>query len=317
VRRPLLSFLILMVGVLALAACGSSSDSSSSSGSSSSSSLPSGQPGKGKPSVTLGDKNFTEEYILGELYKQALEAKGYTIKLKSNIGSSEITDKALTSGKIDMYPEYAGVITGELKGSDQHPKSAEQNYNEAKKWEESRGFTLTEPTPFEDKDVLATKKDFASENSLKSIEDLKKLKTWSLGGPPENKTRYQGVVGLHEAYGLNNLTFKPLTIGLQYQALDQGKVDVATVFSTDGKLAKGQYALLDDPKGIFGYQNVAMVLKPSLLKAQGPAFEQTINAVSAKLTNDAMQQMNAAVDLNKLQPKDVASKFLQANGLSG
>jgi osmoprotectant transport system substrate-binding protein len=316
VRRTLLSFLSILVLVVSLAACGSSSSSSSTS-SSSSSSAPSGQPGKGKPAVTLGDKNFTEEYTLGELYKQALEAKGFTINLKSNIGSSEITDKALTSGKIDMYPEYTGVIVAELKGSSGHPKSAEENYNEAKKWQESRGFTLTEPTPFEDKDVLATKKDFASKNGLKSIEDLKKLKSWSLGGPPENKTRYEGVVGLHEAYGLNNFSFKPLTIGLQYQALDQGKVDVATVFSTDGKLAKGQYALLDDPKGIFGYQNVSMVLKPSLLKAQGPAFEQTINAVSAKLTNDAMQQMNAAVDLNKLQPKDVAAKFLQANGLSG
>jgi osmoprotectant transport system substrate-binding protein len=304
VRRTLLSFLSILVLVVSLAACGSSS-------------APSGQPGKGKPAVTLGDKNFTEEYTLGELYKQALEAKGFTINLKSNIGSSEITDKALTSGKIDMYPEYTGVIVAELKGSSGHPKSAEENYNEAKKWQESRGFTLTEPTPFEDKDVLATKKDFASKNGLKSIEDLKKLKSWSLGGPPENKTRYEGVVGLHEAYGLNNFSFKPLTIGLQYQALDQGKVDVATVFSTDGQLAKGKYALLEDPKGIFGYQNVAMVLKPSLLKQQGPAFEQTINAVSAKLTNDAMQQLNAAVDLNKLQPKDVAAKFLQANGLAG
>jgi osmoprotectant transport system substrate-binding protein len=316
VRRTLLSFLSILVLVVSLAACGSSSSSSSTS-SSSSSSAPSGQPGKGKPAVTLGDKNFTEEYTLGELYKQALEAKGFTINLKSNIGSSEITDKALTSGKIDMYPEYTGVIVAELKGSSGHPKSAEENYNEAKKWQESRGFTLTEPTPFEDKDVLATKKDFASKNGLKSIEDLKKLKSWSLGGPPENKTRYEGVVGLHEAYGLNNFSFKPLTIGLQYQALDQGKVDVATVFSTDGQLAKGKYALLEDPKGIFGYQNVAMVLKPSLLKQQGPAFEQTINAVSAKLTNDAMQQLNAAVDLNKLQPKDVAAKFLQANGLAG
>jgi osmoprotectant transport system substrate-binding protein len=316
VRRTLLSFLSILVLGLSLAACGSSSSDSSTS-SSSSSSAPSGQPGKGKPAVTLGDKNFTEEYTLGELYKQALEAKGFTINLKSNIGSSEITDKALTSGKIDMYPEYTGVIVAELKGSSGHPKSAEENYNEAKKWQESRGFTLTEPTPFEDKDVLATKKDFASKNGLKSIEDLKKLKSWSLGGPPENKTRYEGVVGLHEAYGLNNFSFKPLTIGLQYQALDQGKVDVATVFSTDGQLAKGKYALLEDPKGIFGYQNVAMVLKPSLLKQQGPAFEQTINAVSAKLTNDAMQQLNAAVDLNKLQPKDVAAKFLQANGLAG
>jgi osmoprotectant transport system substrate-binding protein len=312
VRRTLLTFLSLLILVVGVTACGSDSSSSKSSSSGSSGS----QPGKGKPAVTLGDKNFTEEYVLGELYKQALEAKGYTINLKANIGSSEITDKALTSGKIDMYPEYAGVIVAELKGSDDHPKSAAENNAEAKKWEESRGFTLTKPTPFQDTDVAAATKAYASKNGLKSITDLKKLKHWTNGGPPENKTRYQGVIGLQKAYGLHNFTFKPLTIGLQYQALDSGKVDIANVFSTDGQLAKGKYTLLKDPKGIFGFQNVSMVVKPSLLKKMGPEFEATIDGVSSKLTNKVMQQLNAAVDINKLEPKDVAQKFLKANGLT-
>lgn len=310
-RRTLLSFLSLLVVVLVVSACGSSSGSSSGGSSGGSSS----QPGKGKPAVTMGDKNFTEEYILGELYKQALQAKGYTVNLKANIGSSEITDKALTSGKIDMYPEYAGVIVSELKGAKDRPKSASQNYAEAKQWEEGRGFTLTKATPFQDTDVLAVQKSYAQKNNLKSVADLKKLSHFSIGGPPENKTRYEGVVGMRQAYGLNNFTFKALTIGLQYQALDQGKVDVATVFSTDGQLSKGRYALLSDPKGIFGFQNVAMVVKPSLLKKEGPAFQQTIDQVSSKLTNNVMQKLNAAVDLNKLQAKDVAKQFLQANHL--
>jgi osmoprotectant transport system substrate-binding protein len=314
VRRTLLTFLSLLVVVLALSACGSSSSSSSSSGGSSSGGS-SSQPGKGKPAVTMGDKNFTEEYILGELYKQALQAKGYTINLKANIGSSEITDKALTSGKIDMYPEYAGVIVSELKGAKDRPKSADENYAEAKQWEEGRGFTLTKATPFQDTDVLATQKAYAQKHGLKSVADLKKVK-FTVGGPPENKTRYEGVVGMKQAYGLSNFTFKPLTIGLQYQALDQGKVDVATVFSTDGQLSKGRYALLTDPKGIFGFQNVAMVVKPSLLKKEGPAFQQTIDQVSSTLTNQVMQKLNAAVDLNKLQPKDVAQQFLKANNLN-
>src|ERR1051325_2047191 len=101
-RSKLLAVGTALLLTTALAACGD--DDSSSSGDSAS------QPGKGKPAVTLGDKNFTEQYILGELYAQALKAKGYTVKVKSNIGSSEVIDKALTSGQIDMYPEYTGVI---------------------------------------------------------------------------------------------------------------------------------------------------------------------------------------------------------------
>src|SRR2546423_1205061 len=98
----------VVLAVAALAACGSSSSSSSSSssagsGSGSSSAAAGGQPGKGKPPITMGDKNFTEEFIIGEMYAQALRAKGFTVNLKPNIGSSELTFKALQSGQIQMY----------------------------------------------------------------------------------------------------------------------------------------------------------------------------------------------------------------------
>lgn len=314
-RRTLLTYLSLLVLPLGAAACGSSSNSSSSGSSQKKASVPTGQPGKGKPAVTLGDKDFPEEFILGQLYKQALEAKGYTVNLKQNIGSSEIIDKALSSQKIDMYPEYSGVIVQTIKGSTKQLTSAQKTYQEAKAFEAGRGFALTTATPFQDKDVLAATTAYAKKNNLKAIGDLKNVKSFTLGGPPENKTRYQGVVGLHKAYGLTNLVFKPLAEGLDYQALDQGKIDVATVFTTDGQLIKPKYVLLDDTKGIFGFQNVAMVINKKVLTKEGPAFEQTIDAVSAKLTNQAMQQMNAAVVINKLNEKDVARKFLQANGL--
>src|SRR5215210_8621999 len=123
--RTLASVVIALVLAAAVAACGD--DDKKESGAKS---VPSGQPGKGKPAVTMGDKNFTEQYVLGDLYKQALEAKGFTVKLKGNIGSSEIIDKALTSGKIDMYPEYMGVIDTVIAGGseEQRPKSAEEAY---------------------------------------------------------------------------------------------------------------------------------------------------------------------------------------------
>jgi osmoprotectant transport system substrate-binding protein len=309
--------------VVAVAACGSNSSSTSTSapastgastaagGSSSSGDMP----GKGKPAMTMGDKNFTEQFILGELYAQALRAKGFTVNLKANIGSSEIIDKALTSGKIDWYPEYTGVITTELAKITDHPKSAQQTYNLAKGWESKRGFALLQKTPFFDADCIAVNPPFAQKNGLKTVGDLKKVSHWKYGGPPENKTRYQGVVGLEQAYGLHNFTFVPLSIGLQYNALDSKKIDAAACFTTDGQLKGGKYTVLKDTKGIFGYQNVAPVVSKKLLKAQGPAFAQILNEVSSKLTVPAMQTMNAAVQLDKQKPAVVAQKFLQANGL--
>ncbi|MEA2169607.1 MAG: osmoprotectant transport system substrate-binding protein [Solirubrobacteraceae bacterium] len=322
-----LAALLAAALTLGVTACGSNDDSSSSSSGSTpagttapagtTTSTGSSLPGKGKPAVTMGDKNFTEQYILGELYKQALEAKGFTVNLKANIGSSEITDKALTSGKIDFYPEYTGVIAIELaKGDPKNPpKTADETYTAAKEFEAGRGFTTLDKTPFFDADGLAVKPAYADKYGLTTVGDLKKAGKFSYGAPPENKTRFQGVVGMKQVYGLTNLEFKPLAIGLQYNALDADKIDVAAVFTTDGQLASGKYKVLDDTEGIFGFQNVTPVVKDSVLKAQGPAFAETLNAVSAKLTNEAMQAMNAAVDLDKKKPADVAKAFLSANGL--
>ncbi|MGH2868568.1 MAG: glycine betaine ABC transporter substrate-binding protein [Solirubrobacteraceae bacterium] len=263
----------------------------------------------------MGDKNFTEEFILGDLYAQALRAKGFTVNLKPNIGSSELVDKALRSGQIDMYPEYTGVILSVIAMQTRRPASEDAAYAAAKKFEEGRGYTLLDKTPFFDADAMATLKPFAQKNHLVTLGDLKKLKSFSLGAPPENKTRYEGLVGMREAYGITNVQFTPLTIGLQYAALDKGSVDTANVFTTDGQLQSGKYVILTDTKHIYGYQNVAPVVSQKLLAKEGPAFAQTLNAVSAKLTTHVMQQLNAAVDIQKVDPATVASKFLAANGL--
>jgi osmoprotectant transport system substrate-binding protein len=306
--RTVLVAVLALVLVAGLAACGKDKKESSTTG-------VSGQPGKGKPPVKLGAKNFPEEFILGQLYKQALEAKGYTVQFKNNIGSTEVIDKALTSGQIDVYPEYTGEIVLTIAGDKQRPKTAEETYTKAKAFQEKRGFTLLDKTPFFDTDALAVKPDFAKKNGLRSDADLKKLKHFTYGAPPENKTRFTGVVGMKQVYGLNNFTFKPLAIGLQYKALDQGQIDVADVFTTDGQLQSGKYAVLTDPEAVFGFQNAAPVVKKSLLTQAGPAFAQTMNAVSSKLTLEAMRKMNGAVVLDKQDPAKIADQFLKANGL--
>jgi osmoprotectant transport system substrate-binding protein len=297
-----------------LAACGSSSSTSSSSSSTSASS--GGQPGAGKPAVTIGDKNFPEENILGQLYAQALEAKGFKINLKSEIGSSEIIYKALTSGKIDMYPEYTGVFLSAVAEQTKLPTSAEEAYKQAKAFAESKGFAMLDYTPFYDSDALAVSPSFASKNaSVKSIEELKPLgKKVTLGAPPEFATRFEGLLGLKKEYGVDP-TFKPIAIELSYKALESGQVDTQDVFTTDGQLLGGKFKLLADPKHVFGFQNVAPIVKKSVLSAEGPAFEETINKVSKLLTIPAIQQMNKAVSVEKQAPKAVAEQFLKANSV--
>jgi len=278
--------------------------------------LPAGQPGKGKPAIVMGDKNFSEEYLLGELYSQALRAKGFTVTLKGNIGSSTTINAALQSGKIDMYPEYTGVIATVLAGLADNPKSAAQTLSVATQYENKHGFAVLNPTPFQDADGLATMKAYAQQHGLKTIGDLKKVGSFTYAGPPENATRYQGVVGLKKAYGLTQVQFKPVPIGSQYQALDQGKVNSIAIFTTDPQLASGKYTVLTDTKGIFGFQQVVPVVKKSLLAKEGPAFEQTLNAVSKLLTTEAIIAMNKAVAIDQQDPSAVAKAFLQANHIT-
>ena len=316
IQTPVMMVLLLAVlAVFGLAACGGDDDDDSASGGDQKSSSSGDQPGKGKPAVTLGTKDFTEEFVLGELYKQALEAKGYKVNLKKNIGSTEIIDKALTSGQIDGYPEYLGVSVAVVARKDIIPKSDQETYDLAKEFYEGRGQVISEQTPFFDVDAIATTKDFAEKNSLKSVADLKKLDSFTVGARPEFKSRYQGLKGMQKVYGLNNAKFKQLALGIQYQALDKGDVDSANVFSTDAQLASGKYTVLEDPKGVFGYQHVAMVMDQKKNDALGPEFFQTIDDVSKLLTNDAMISMNKAVATDKQPEAEVAKKFLEANNL--
>ena len=309
---------VAVVGlILALAACGSSkkTTTNATAPATTSGATSASAPGAGKPPVVLGDKNFTEEYILGSLYQEALQAKGYKVTLKGNIGSSELIYKALQSGQIQAYPEYTGTLLTAVAGITAPPQSAQAAYQEAKAYLEKHGYTMLNPTPFYDSDAIGTTKAYATAHHLTTIADLKPLgKGVKLGGLPEFRTRAQALVGLEKAYGINP-TFVPLASGLFYNALDSGQVNVSDVFSTDPQLKSGKYVVLTDPMHVFGFQNVGLIVKQSVLAAEGPAFAQTVNAVSALLTTKAIIAMNAAVALSKQSPADVAHQFLAANGL--
>ena len=314
-RAGALSVLLVAALSIALAACGNSKSKSSSSAASTPAPA-AGGPGAGKPAVTLGDKNFSEENILGALYAQALRAKGYKVTLKDNVGSSEIIYKALTAGQIDLYPEYTGVLLSAVAGQTRNPPNATAAYSQAKAFVEKHGLTLLKTTPFFDSNALATLPSYASKHGLKSIADLKGLgRSVKLGAPPEFATRFEGLPGIKQEYGVSP-TFVPIAIELSYKALEGGQVDVQNVFTTDGQLLSGKFTLLADPKHVFGFQNVAPIVRRSVLAAEGPAFGETLDKVSSLLTIKAIQQMNAAVNVEKQTPASVAQQFLHANGLS-
>jgi osmoprotectant transport system substrate-binding protein len=300
---------IVLIGtVLVAAGCGSSDKPTASTAKG---------PGAGKPAVTFGTKNFPEQFLLGELYAQALRAKGFKVDLKSDVGATEIIYRALTLGTLDAYPEYTGILRTVIGGKGARAVSAADAYRQARQVAARQGIVMLEPTPFVDRDVLAVKPAFAKRYQLRSIADLAKVpRTVRVSGAPEFRTRVEGFVGLRKVYGLRNLSFHPQRIGTQYAALDKGTVDAADVFTTDGQLrSTSSYVVLKDPKNLFGFQNEAPLVRQKVLDMEGPAFADTLNAVSAKLTTKVMRAMNASVVLQGRSSASVAHDFLSANNL--
>jgi osmoprotectant transport system substrate-binding protein len=268
-----------------------------------------------KPTITVGTKNFTEAFVLGQLYKQALAAKGFKVAYKENIGSSELIDTALTSGKINFYPEYTGVLALNIAHA-KAPKTAAATYAAAKAFEEKRGFTMLKQTPFYDSDSFAVLKTTAAKYGLKTIADLKKVPNLSYAGYPECDKRITCLLGLKQIYGLTKIKFVQLGTIPVTKLIDSGKVTGGDIFTTEPAFATGKYVALADTKHIFGFQNVAPVVSKKLVSAYGSKFTAAVNAVSAKLTNAAMIAMNKAVDVDKKKPAAVAAAFLKANGLA-
>src|SRR5271154_6509055 len=141
----------------------------------SASAMAASQPGKGKPAIVLGDKNFPEEFILGDLYQQALQAKGYTVKLKPDLGSTEIAWKALQTGQIQAYPEYDGTLLATIGGVTKNAKNAAGEASETVSWAKRKGYLFTKVTPFTDSDAIAVTSAYAKAHGLKTLADLKKL----------------------------------------------------------------------------------------------------------------------------------------------
>jgi osmoprotectant transport system substrate-binding protein len=270
----------------------------------------------GKPTIVLGTKNFGEEYILGQLYGQALQAKGFKVEFKGSFGSSELANVAIDKNKMNFYPEYTGVIALDLAQAKTQPKSAAATYNLAKGYEEKHGLTLLNPTPFYDSDTFTMLTSTAKKLGVKTIADMKG-KPFSYAGLPECDKRITCILGFKKIYHLTHIKFIPLGTISVYTLLDEHKATAGDGFSTDPQqLEHNKYTALTDTKHIFGFQNVAPVVSKKLLTGSaGKQLTSICNKVSSKLTLAAMQAMNKAYYVDKATPKQIADGFLKANGL--
>ena len=322
--NPILALVAILCLGLAFAACGSDEKSSSSGGGSSSSGSDSAasneiqkvEGAESKPVTTVGSKNFTEQYVLGEIYAQALEAAGFKVKKSLDIGSELIAYKALKGGKVDAYPEYTGTALTSFFGvkTADVPRDAEKAYEDAKAGFAKDDITALAPTPFENTYKLGmTKEGAAKIGDPKVISDLKgKEQDLKISGYPECKQRQDCLLGVQDAYGLKFGKF--VSSEQPYQVLDSGDTDVAFVFSTDGPLASGKYVILDDDKKFFPPYNVTFNIRNEALKNIGPEGQKVIEDVQKPLTEKVMQELNARVDIDKQKPEEVAKAYLQSAG---
>jgi osmoprotectant transport system substrate-binding protein len=273
-------------------------------------------PGTGKPAVTIGDKNFTEEFLLGDLYREALLAQGYTVELNQNIGPTSVTLQGLASGSLDMYPEYLSTFNTAVAGYKHGFKSQAAAYNAAERYATAHNMQLLLPTPFSDTPAIGVTVGYAQANHLHTIRDLARVApSLVMGGPPQFEQSHPGLSDLEHSYSFTPAAFKDLAFGEQYTALNAGQVEAADVNTTDGQLASGNYQVLGDPNEVLGWGNVVPVVAERALDREGPAFADTIDRISSLLTVSVMRELNQLVDVAGEDPATVAKEFLETHGI--
>lgn len=296
---------LLAAAVLPLAACGSAEDPLAPS-------QPAGTSAGtgGATSVTIGSADFPESALLGEIYAQALEAKGVTVQRQFNIGNRETYLKAIEGGEVDVLPEYTGSLTNYFDKT-VTATNPDEIYD-ALKTKLPGGLTVLAKSTAEDKNSMVVTKETADAWSLKAIPDLVAHQDeLSIAAPPEFRTRQQGLVGLKEVYNLEPKEFRPLASQATVEALKNGQVKAANIFSTDPSIAANGFVVLEDPKLLFGSDNVVPLVRDDVAgSVQAP-----LDAVSAKLDTTALADMVKQVVVDKKDASVVAKEWLTSAGL--
>ncbi|WP_104176810.1 ABC transporter substrate-binding protein [Cryobacterium sp. Y50] len=241
--------------------------------------------------VIIGSADFTESQLIASIYSEALQAAGVDVKEQFNIGSREVYMEALQDGSIDLIPEYSGALLKYLDTSS--TASTTDDVLAELATQLPTGTSLLDHSLAEDKDVLAVTSDTAAKYDLEKISDLAPVAAeLSLGGPPEWKTRVNGVIGLVDVYGINFREFVSLDAGgpLTMTALTSGQIQVGDIFSTDPGVTDNDLVVLEDDKSLFAAENVVPVITTAKLDS---TIAETLNAVSAQLTTKDLIRMNS------------------------
>ena len=325
--RALSALLTILVVAFAIGACGGDDETESPSSSpQSGESTPSGSAGGGEAiqadpanegkTLTVGSKNFAEQYILGEIYAQALEAAGFTVEKQLDLGSEQIAYKALKSGRISAYPEYTGTALTSFYRvkTDDIPRDAQESYDELKRLAEEDGITAMPQTPFQNTFVITSTVETAEKlGNPETISELaeKGGSDVSISGFPECRQRTDCLLGLRDVYD-----WEPKFVSSQgkFEDLDQGQSDLTFGFGTDGELALDKYYTYEDDKQLFPPYYITFMVNQEGVEALGENGQAVIEKVQEPLTEEVMQELNSRVTIDKEKPEDVAADYLEAAG---
>jgi osmoprotectant transport system substrate-binding protein len=266
--------------------------------------------------IKVGSKDFTEQFILGEMYALLLENQGFKVQRKLNLGGTPVAQAGLQSGQIDLYPEYTGtgLLTILKLPVSNNPKQVFETVSKA--YQEKFKLVWLDPAPMNNSQAMAMTAAGSKKYGIKTISDLvKKASQLVMIGPPEFEAREDGLPGLKKVYGNFKLkAYKGTDPGLRYQALKDGQADVVVAFGTDGELSSFNLVVLEDDKKIFPPYQVAPVVRQEILE-KSPKIRAALNALAPKLTNETMQHLNYEVSGKKREPAEVAKDFLTKEGL--
>ncbi len=261
--------------------------------------------------MRVGSKNFTESFVIAEIYAQALERAGMRVERRFNLGSTQIAMAAMRRGDIDLYPEYTGTALIDVLHLPPMQDSGLLYATVAREFDQRYGLVWLHPSPMNDSQALATTKAVAARERIATLSDLAPVASrLRLATIQEFLSRADGLPGLRRMYG--GFAFRDIRtydIALKYQALLSGQADVASAFTTDGAIATDDLVVLRDDRHLWPPYNVAPVARKAVLQQQ-PRIVTVLDAVSPAITDRAAQRMNAEIENGHRDPADVAAAFL-------
>lgn len=260
--------------------------------------------------IRVGSKDFTENLVIAEIYALALEDNGYTVERVSNISSSLIHN-SIVNDEIDLYPEYTGTGLLSVLGEDMET-DPEKVYKIVKKeYEEQFNLTWLDYASANDSQGLVIRTEVANSLNIKTISDLQahasELRFASQG---EFDEREDGLPGLEKTYGTFNWqSSKVYDNSLKYSVLENDEADVTPAYTTEGQLVNtDEFTLLEDDKQFWPPYNLAPVVRDNILD-DNPDIKTILNNISAKLDTETVTELNAKVDVDGQEYRDVAKEY--------